>query len=392
MKYDVIVVGAGPAGLMAARELEGKAKYLIIEANKKIGYPLRCGEGVRCREFCQLFGSDLPFVVNRVSYQEVRHGDYSRAVSLSYLELDKPRFEQWLSAPLTSISLSTRCEDVIIRNDCAEVITNRGTFKAGMVVLAYGCNYAVQRRYGLVKGRPRMITGYGGIYRGRHRTLKHDRFYYYFDDDYLGYLWVFPKGEDTFNIGFGAYNAVSAREAFSSLTRKHGFDRLERIGSYSGVVPCSGPIDRTYHDRLIVCGNAAGQVFAGTGEGTYYALRIGKIAGEIAVRAARNKSYSADALSRYEDKWKSMFEEALCGGVAFGELFALGYKYGQYHKLFSTPSNMELTNMIQYGKMPFRTKAARLAARLLVDSQNVMNKEPVPQTVRLIYRVARAFG
>jgi cation diffusion facilitator CzcD-associated flavoprotein CzcO len=67
--YDVIIIGAGPAGLMAARELgANKVNYLIIEANSTIGSALKCGEITRQDKFFELFGySDYPFIKNKIS-------------------------------------------------------------------------------------------------------------------------------------------------------------------------------------------------------------------------------------------------------------------------------------------------------------------------------------
>ena len=67
--YDTIIIGAGPAGLMAAREFEAnKINYLIIEAKNKIGLPLKCGEITQQETFLKLFGhTDYPFIRNKIS-------------------------------------------------------------------------------------------------------------------------------------------------------------------------------------------------------------------------------------------------------------------------------------------------------------------------------------
>ncbi|MBW2966532.1 NAD(P)-binding domain-containing protein, partial [Candidatus Woesearchaeota archaeon] len=56
MHYNIIIIGAGPAGLIAARELKkAKINFLIIDSKKEIGLPLKCGEGIREKEFIDFF-------------------------------------------------------------------------------------------------------------------------------------------------------------------------------------------------------------------------------------------------------------------------------------------------------------------------------------------------
>ena len=48
--YDVIIVGAGPGGAMAARKCaEGGLDVLLLEKRQEIGAPKRCGEGISYR-------------------------------------------------------------------------------------------------------------------------------------------------------------------------------------------------------------------------------------------------------------------------------------------------------------------------------------------------------
>lgn len=60
--------------------------------------------------------------------------------------------------------------------------------------------------------------------------------------------------------------------------------------SYAERYVTNGPIYRTYSDRLLICGDAAGQVFAGIGEGIYFSLKAGQIAGQTATKAIESET------------------------------------------------------------------------------------------------------
>jgi len=123
---DVVIVGAGPAGLMAARSLPKNFSFLVIDKKKEIGLPIKCGEGIREKEFIQLFKTnDFPFVRNTVHEHEIRYKHLRRAFKADYLQLDRPKFEQWLAKPIKDkIRLNIKCIDITIKNDFAEIITN----------------------------------------------------------------------------------------------------------------------------------------------------------------------------------------------------------------------------------------------------------------------------
>jgi flavin-dependent dehydrogenase len=79
----------------------------------------------------------------------------------------------------------------------------------------------------------------------------------------------------------------------------------------------SGPIHQTYSDRLLVCGDSAGQVFAGIGEGIYFALRAGQLAGRTAVKAVENNAFNSETLKEYEMVWKDSFGLQMVAGFRF---------------------------------------------------------------------------
>src|SRR3989338_2745566 len=327
MGYQVVIVGLGPAGLMAARTLaKNKINFLAIDNKKKIGLPLKCGEGVREDKFVNFFGDKkYNFVKNKITEHEVIYKGLHRVVVYNVLELDRPKFEQWLAAPIKSrIRLKTRCDDIKTREDCIEVITNKGTIKSDLVILANGCDFKFQKKLGLVKKKQIVILGYGGIYKVN--NVKQDRFQYYFNDGFFGYLWLFPKSRNLANIGFGALNTnKSVKETFNKLLRRHNI-KAKQLSEYAGLVSCSGPIDKTYDDRLLVCGTAAGFVHAGTGEGIYFALESGKQAAEIAVKALKNKRFDKAFLKSYEKGWRKEFGKGMKGGIIFRDLLFLGLR------------------------------------------------------------------
>ncbi len=384
--YDIIIIGAGPAGLMAARNLNNKANFLIIDQTQQIGLPLRCGEGIREKEFLQFFQhKNYSFVKNTISQHQIIYQDLKRTFQSNFLELDRPEFEQWLAQPIkNSLKLKTRCQDINIKDDHAEVITNQGTFQTKLVILTYGCNFKIQKKLNLVNKTPLIITGYGGLFKNHQH--KKDTFYYYFDS--YGYLWVFPKNKDLANIGFGAFKnteKINTKQIFNQLLKKIA-PKAQMIKPYAGCVPCSGPIKKTYHDRLLICGNAAGQVHAGVGEGIYYALEAGQLAAQTALQSLKRNNFKQSFLKKYEKAWKKSFGKEMKAGIIFSEILFLGFKYDKIKALFNQPSQQEIHDMILSGKMPFRAVLAWRLCKFFNLINSTENKKP--WLLKLLWRIS----
>ena len=133
-----------------------------------------------------------------------------------------------------------------------------------------------------------------------------------------GYGWVFPK-EKHVNIGLYVLNPIKSKtESKTSLLEvyKNYINNLKKsfvipadleIGRLRGGALPPFPLKKTYSDRVIICGDAAGLINPGSGEGIYYAMSSGKIAAGVVEDALEAGDISEQFLSKYQRIWKNDF-------------------------------------------------------------------------------------
>ena len=324
--HDVVIIGAGPAGLMAARELEkNKVNYLVIEAKGKIGSPLKCGEITRKDTFLELFDcTDYPFIKNNISKISFQIKQTRKVVKKNMVMLDKPEFLRWLAQPIEdNLMLNAKSEDISQMIDGLRISTNDDTFHAKLAILANGANYKVQKTFALVKKKVELVPCIGGLFKTT--ALDRDTAYFFYDEDRYLASWVFPKEDNIFNAGTGIIlknrnaDEKSLPKSFRQFMQKYEITLQGEI-SYAGHYVTNGPIHRTYADRLLVCGDAAGQIYAGIGEGIYFSLKAGQLAGQTAIKALNNDTFNSDFLKEYEVHWKKLFRRQMDAGFVFATI------------------------------------------------------------------------
>lgn len=79
------------------------------------------------------------------------------------------------------------------------------------------------------------------------------------------------------------------------------------MGIIRGAALPLEPLPKTYTNRVILCGDAAGLIDPATGEGIDYAMSSGKIAAKVIIDALEKNDMSAKFLSKYEIIWKKDF-------------------------------------------------------------------------------------
>jgi len=130
-----------------------------------------------------------------------------------------------------------------------------------------------------------------------------------------GYVWIFPKGKDIFNVGIGILASLSEpgmplKLLDKFITSHPKLKKGEPIRVLAGAVPVARPVE-TVRDNLLLVGDAARHADPITGGGLTTALEGGKIAGETIGKAVEDQKFDKETLSVYEAGWKEAFAKKL---------------------------------------------------------------------------------
>ncbi len=356
-KYDVAVVGGGPGGLAAASHMAEKGlKVKVFEKKKVLGIPVRCGEFFVVKE-------DMMRLAPRVKCPEVFDvpeeaiDNNCRAVRVisprgktfefplaSYV-LDRHKFESHLADVVRSYGGEV---EVGVQ---AHYYPNNGTplvgpspdkaVQAEIVIAADGYPSETAATAGLPEKE------YAGPYSVAVNmeylmtdlSVEQDVAEMYMDPRYSpgGYGWIIPKGERRANVGIGVrepylHRDWQIRDLLTGFMEKNKIAGAKLKGGrkasmIADSLPVDGPLSRTYSDRVMAVGDAAGMVMPTNGGGIQTALVTGRLAGEASVQYFENQR----PLSSYEEAWKDQLgvemEQSLLMRQASDRLMGHGFLF-----------------------------------------------------------------
>jgi len=286
MKYDVAVIGAGPAGSSAALKLSSLGyRILIIDPcdTKKI-----CA-GILTAQYIQKYGINDDFVERvlkgvRISFRDI-HAEitYKNAVEYSINRELYDRFN--LNEAIIAgselkkekvLSLEEKESSIMIR-------TNKESIIAEYAIIASGVSDLTQRCGGPKK--------YAFCVQQK-KDLKPDD-YYEIDLKPGAYSWVAPKKDYV-------------------LTGSSSLEDYPDIPGEKGLIPFE-PVNKTFSKNYLLVGDAAGFVSPFEGEGLYYARRSGEIAAETLSGALAGNN----TLSDYQIRWKKEFDFSALSMISY---------------------------------------------------------------------------
>ena len=328
--YDLIVVGAGPGGNMAALELaQSGFKVGVIDSRMDIGNKL-C-TGIIGRECAALFPPDPAHIYRDASAATLvapsgRRYRVERARPQAYI-VNRIAYingiAQQAQAAGAEYMLGERVNGIRIAADSISVAVSGGANKAyrcKLVIIAAGFGTPLLRMAGLrERGAVEYMTGCQAEVNAS--ALQETEVYVGSQVAPKSFAWLAPLSDSRALAGMALRGRAKERpDAFIQRLHSDG-----KVGSAIGKPRAWGipmrPLDRTYGDRALAVGDAAGFAKPTSGGGIYYAFISGRIAAETARRAFHNGDFSAKQLQAYEKRWKPLFGRELQIGYYARMLF-----------------------------------------------------------------------
>jgi digeranylgeranylglycerophospholipid reductase len=341
--YDVVVVGAGPAGSLAARAAaESGATTLLLDHRPELGHPVQCGEFVpAASELADLFGCpeliaeafDIPpgTVLRETRWMTcVSPYGHRFRFPLSGYTVSRRAFDKALAYRAEGAGAELRHPVGVTDVRDAEVrLAGGGSVRAGAIVAADGPLSTVGRSVGFRPERTmfRMITATVD------GPLSDEIDLHFGHAAPGGYAWRFPRATDA-NVGLGVTRATPGRSLDVLLAE---FLRAQGLGPAREAthwwVPVGPPPASLVRGRALFAGDAANLVMATNGGGIPTAMLSGWLAGTAAARHVREGFPLAD----YDTAWRTALYAPLERAARiqrFGDRFvgtdlllALGMRY-----------------------------------------------------------------
>jgi digeranylgeranylglycerophospholipid reductase len=335
LNYDVLVIGAGPAGSSAARySARYGLKTLMVEKRPDIGSPVRCGEGVSKAWMPEVdLKPEAHWISDEVKGARIYGPSEKKPIILGAesagnevgFVVERDKFDKhiatlaatdgadiWIKSPATSvIKEGNRVVGAKVRHNGEEV-----EIRAKMVIAADGFESEFSRWAGLkspILKKNDIISALE--YRMENVDSNED-----FTDFYLGsiapagYLWVFPKGPHEANVGIGVTitrmkDRLDVKNYLDSWIKSHpGYSKGRIIQQISGGVSVNKVKDKMSLPGLLAIGDAARLIDPITGGGIANGMISGKFAAQVSKKAIEENDYSEQMMKNYDLMVKEKFE------------------------------------------------------------------------------------
>lgn len=319
-KFDVIVIGAGPAGSMSAYHLAKAGKNVLVIEKQHLPRVKACAGGLTLKA-----QKAIPFDISPAVDVEAEGGILTyRGKSVLKIALEQPlanlvnrdAFDQFLLNQAikcgANVIEGTKIKDFSQDESSVYIKTTQEKFQADYLIGADGVNSLTARVSGLLPNRE---VGYAieAELKVPPKTLQTYGAYVTFDFGALkdGYGWIFPK-KDHLSVGVcyaQTEKQPGLRDKLDEFIKSQQVLQTSEILSIKGHhVPLGGITTDLHKGRCLLVGDAANLADAWMGEGLFYAIESAKIAADSILAAMQTGSPD---LSEYSHKINSQITKQL---------------------------------------------------------------------------------
>jgi digeranylgeranylglycerophospholipid reductase len=319
--YDVVVVGAGPSGSVAARfAAQDGASVLMLERDREPGIPVRCAEGVSHNGIAPFIDIDKRWIATEIDVAKLNSPDGN------FAEMHNNGKGYVLERRIFDTALcELACKhgaDLLTKADAVDLIRNKGRISGvkykylgqlkevhcNIVIGADGVESRVGRWAGIDTAvklsdiEPCVQYTVAGL------NIRRDMLEMYFGNEVSpgGYLWIFPKSEETANIGIGIAGHRTAEggpKYYLDKFMDEHFPEAKITYTMYGGVTVADTLKEIVRDNIMLVGDAARQVNPLTGGGIVQGMIAGSLAGKVAAEAVKAEKYDMKFLKKYRKEW-----------------------------------------------------------------------------------------
>jgi digeranylgeranylglycerophospholipid reductase len=318
--YDTIIIGAGPVGSYLAGKL-ARLGYKVLVLDKKPAVEQDvCCTGIVSKECLDLIPIDKNLILRSVSSARFLSPSGKllrlwRSHEVAYV-IDRPALNLVLADRAKESGacyiFGTEVADIQTKTERLQVLANCGEqnrlFEAEIVVIATGFGSPLPGRLGLGDINDFIIGAQAEV-----NTSGSDEVEICFDQKLApgGFAWLVPTRDNRGLAGLLTRQRPEQRleKLLSTLKSQGKIISTEVTRSY-GTIPLR-PLPKTYTDRTLVVGEAAGQVKPTTGGGIYYGLICADIAADALQQAFQSHDFSGSKLASYHKKWRARLGKEL---------------------------------------------------------------------------------
>ncbi|WP_209733082.1 geranylgeranyl reductase family protein [Methanococcus voltae] len=354
-KYDVIIVGGGPAGFITAENIKKDLNVLVVEEHQSIGVPLQCA-GLLSKQCSKELGNPKG-IVNKVNganifceNHKVTVGDdgQTRAMVYERKEMDKDIAKRALKN--NNVNLMLKSHGKILNANITNNITNNIENNANITNFKYNVEIKNNLKDEKYLFSPEIIVGADGVKSGVGKSLDmhkkrqivtgvqieyanvtnidSDFVNVFYDKRYSKnfFTWIIPTGKDRVRVGMcDTSNALNKLNNFIN-TNENAKEILKGATpvEYSiGAIPI-GYNSKSVLNNVMLVGDAVNQVKPLSGGGLYFGAKCAKLCAKTINNyynnTTNNDNASLDYLKVYEDLWKSEIGKEINYGLKMNYL------------------------------------------------------------------------